>query len=113
MFNRLTELFETSDGSERQVVALTELMERAADWYNALADNVPRAKQKRHSGKGALRVRTAEFLPGVFRKRLGHPYHAHIATIATIISGIETDADFVKKVEAQEPAESDGNTGRD
>jgi hypothetical protein len=35
----------------------------------------------------------------VFRRRLGHAYHAQIAIIATVISGKETDADFVKKVE--------------
>jgi hypothetical protein len=103
-------LFEASDGSEHQIVAFTELIERTADWFGALADHVPRAKQFRHTGKGALRVRAAEFLVGVFRKRLGHPYHAHVATIATIVSGIETDADFVKKVDAQQ---SDGETGRD
>jgi hypothetical protein len=96
------ELLEASDGSERQVVPLTELMERAAAWFEARADHVTRAKHNRHTGAGALRVRTAEFLPGVFRKRLGHPYHAHVATIATIVSGIETNADFVKKVESQQ-----------
>lgn len=97
-----TELFEAADGSERQLVAFAELLERGARWFDALKDQVPRAKQNRHTGKGALRVRVAEFLPGVFRRRLGQPHHAHVATIATIVSGIETDADFVKKVEAQQ-----------
>jgi hypothetical protein len=98
----LTEFFEAADGSERQVVAFADLLQRAARWFDALKDHVPRAKQNRHTGNGALRVRAAEFLPGVFRKRLGQPHHAHVATIATIVSGIVTDADFVKKVEAQQ-----------
>jgi len=102
VFAPWTELFEASDDSERQVVAFPELMERAAGWFGALADHVLRASQNKHTGAGALRVRAAEFLPGVFRRTLDRPYHAHVATIATIVSGIETDADFVKKVEAQQ-----------
>ena len=104
-----TELFEAANGSERQVVALSELMERAGGWFDALADHVPRAKQNRRPGAtkrsaevADLRTRAAEFLSVVFRRTLGHPYHAHVATIATLVSGIETDADFVKKVEAQQ-----------
>jgi predicted component of type VI protein secretion system len=101
VFAPWTELFE-ADGSERQVIAFAGLLERGADWFDGLADHVPRASQNRHIGNGALRVRAAEFLPGVFRRRLDQPYHAHVATIATIVSGIETDADFVKKAEAQQ-----------
>jgi len=97
-----SEVFEASDGLKYEEVFLADLLERAARWFDALKDHVPRAKQNRHTGNGALRVRAAEFLPGVFRKRLGQPYHAHVATIATIVSGIVTDADFVKKVEAQQ-----------
>jgi hypothetical protein len=101
IFAPWTELFEAADDSERQIVAFSDLIGRAAAWFDALATQVPRAAQNRHTGNGALRVRAADFLPGVFRKRLGQPYHAHVATIATIVSGIPTDADFVKKVEAQ------------
>jgi hypothetical protein len=114
VFNPLTQLFEASDGSERQTVAFTGLLERAASWFDALAGHVPRARQNRRTGNGALRVRAAEFLPGVFRGRLGHPYHAHVATVATIVSGIDTDADFVKKAEAQQTsAGRRPETGRD
>jgi hypothetical protein len=97
-----TELFEAADSFERQVVAFSELQERAGAWFDALADRVPRAPQNRHTGNGALRVRAAEFLPGVFRERLGRPYHAHVAIIATMVSGIETDAGFVKTVERRQ-----------
>jgi hypothetical protein len=110
IFAPLTELFEASDSSERQVVALGELMARAADWFEVQADQVPRAKQNRRPSVPAawaeradLRTRAAELLPGIFRKQLGHWYRAHVATIATIVSkGIETDADFVRKVERQQ-----------
>jgi hypothetical protein len=102
VFAPWTEFFEAADGSERQVVPFAELLERAATWFDALANHVARAPQNRHTGNGALRMRAAEFLPGVFRKRLGHPYHAYVGTIATIVSRIPTDADFVKKVEAQQ-----------
>ena len=76
-----------------------------------LGDHVRRAKQNRHTGAGALRMRAAEFLVGVFQKRLGHPYHGHVATIATVISRIPTDADFVKKVEARQ-GERNGQGGK-
>jgi hypothetical protein len=97
-----TELFEAADSSERQLVAFVELLERAGGWFDALADRARRAKQNRHTGNGARRMRAAEFLPGVFRRRLGQPYHDHVGTIATLVSRIETDADFVKKVETRQ-----------
>jgi hypothetical protein len=108
-----TELFEASDDSERQLVAFAELLDRAADWFEALASHVPRAQQNRQTGAGALRVRAAEFLVGVFRRKLGRPYHAHVATLATLISGTPTDADFVKKIEARRIEPSDEESGTD
>ncbi len=97
------EVFEAADGLKYQEIMFADLLKRAAGWFDALVDRVPRAKQNRHTGNGALRVRAAEFLPGVFRKRLGHPHHTHVATIATMVSGgMETNADFVRKVEAQQ-----------
>ena len=106
-------LFEASDGSEREVVAFTELIERAGGWFEKLADHVPRAKQNRHTGAGARQLRAAEFLVGVFRRKFGRPYHAHVATLATVISGIPTDADFVKKIEARQIEQSVGESGTD
>jgi hypothetical protein len=99
VFGVWAEVFEASDGLKYQEVSLADLLERGTGWFTTLAGRVPRAPQNRHMGNGALRARAAEFLPGLFRKRLGQPYHAYVATIATIVSGIETDADFVKKVE--------------
>jgi len=97
-----TEVFEALDGSDRQVVAFAELLDKAAGWFEALAGHVPRAKENRHTGKGALRMRAAGFLVDVFKRTLGRPYHSHVGTIATIVSGIETSADFVKKVERRQ-----------
>ena len=105
----LTAVIEAS-GPERQVVPIAILLERGAAWFEALTQQVvPRSKQNRRPAAKASeayaderRSRAAEFLVGVFRRALGHPYHAHVATIATIVSGIETDADFVKKVEARQ-----------
>jgi len=107
IFAPWTELFEASDDSERQVVPFADLVDRAASWFDALSGHVPRAKQNKHTSAGALRVRAAEFLVSVFRKKLGRPYRAHVATLATLVSGISTDADFVKKVEARQIEPSD------
>jgi hypothetical protein len=101
VFSRWTELFEAADEPERQVVDFAELLDRAASWFDARGVQISRATQNKHTGKGALRVRAAEFLLGVFKRKLTHPYHAHVATIVTIVSGIPTYADFVKKVEAR------------
>jgi hypothetical protein len=105
----LTEVIEAS-GPEREVVPIVTLLERGAAWFEGQTQRVvARSKQNRHPAARAnetyadeLRSRAAEFLVGVFRKTLGHPYHAHVATIASIISGKQTDEDFVKKVEARQ-----------
>ena len=102
----LTAVIEAS-GPEREVVPIATLLERGAAWFEALTQQVvPRSKQNRRPAARAseayaaeLRSRAAEFLVGVFGETLGHPYQGYVAIIATILSGIETDADFVKKVE--------------
>ena len=111
IFIPMTELFKASAYSECEVVAFTELLERAGGWFGALAGHVPRGKHNRHAGAGVLRVRASEFLVGVFRRKLGRPYHTHVATLATVISEIPTDADFVKKVEARGIGPGDHDTG--
>ena len=113
VFAPWTGLFEASDDPQRQIVPFNEHLDRAAGWFSALGDDVQRAKYNRHTGKGALSLRAAEFLPGIFRKKLDHPYHAHVATIATIVSRIPTDADFVKKIEARQSKPSNHETGTD
>jgi len=99
------EWFEAS-GPERQVVPFATLLERGADWFRALAGRALRAEQNRRPAATAayaiaadLRTCAAEFLPGVFRRMLGHQFHVHVATIAEVASGLATDEDFVKKVD--------------
>ena len=98
------EVFEASEGLKYQEVISADLLERAAGWFGALSMPRPGQNRNRAYRPGALRMRAAEFLPGVFRKRLGHSYRAHVATIATVVSELETDEDFVKKVDRRRSA---------
>jgi hypothetical protein len=85
---------------------LSWLLDSAAASFDSMARPISRAKQHRRPAmtasaakQEALRSRAARFLVGVFRRALNHPYHRHVATIATLLSGVETDGDYVKKVE--------------
>jgi hypothetical protein len=101
---RPTELFEATDGSERQIVLFSDLIRRAASWFEDDL-HVPRARQNRRPSATAAKAQKAEFrdravewISSKFQERLGHPYDAHVATIAAVMSGLETTEDFVKKV---------------
>jgi hypothetical protein len=48
-----------------------------------------------------LRSLVARSLVQCFRKRLGSPYHSHVATITTLVSGVDTDTDYVKKIDGR------------
>jgi hypothetical protein len=70
---------------------------------------LPRAKQHRRPAKRAddgkkleLRRYTASVLAPIFRERLRDPHFNEVATIAELLSGLETHPDYVKKVEQQE-----------
>jgi hypothetical protein len=102
VFAPWTELFEAADGSERQIIAFSDLIGRAAGWFNALADHVQRATQNWNTNPGMLRRRVAEVFLRLFTERLGDPYYTHVAAITTIVSGTETHADFVRQMEAQQ-----------
>jgi hypothetical protein len=97
------EVFEASEDLKYQEVRFADLLDRAGDWFGALRVQ-PSGQNRRPSAKVAkaeraeLRVRAAKWLPGVFKKRLGHFYDAYVATIATVVSGCETDEEFVKTV---------------
>jgi hypothetical protein len=106
-FPPLTDLFGASDDLGRQIISFTELLERAALWFDVRAAQIPRAKQNKQTSKGALRFRAAEILVSVFRKRLNQPYYNHVAILASKISGTKTYADFVKKVDARQTRSSD------
>jgi len=84
---------------------LDVLLRRAAAEFEATAQNISRAKQHQHPSKKAneatqleVRSRAANQLARVFRKELRRPYHSHVATIVTLMSGVPTDDDYVKKV---------------
>jgi hypothetical protein len=95
-----------SSSKRRNVMPLDQVLEDAAALLDKAAKKITRAKQHRRPSKSTrvaeseeLRLRAASVLVHAFRDRLGHAYHGHVATIAELLSGITTDADFVKKVE--------------
>jgi hypothetical protein len=96
-----------SPNKSATTVSLAWLLDRAAASLNALAlEKIPRAKQNRSPAKRAseakqreLRSLAADVLVRAFHDKLGQPYHRHVATIATVLSGINTSPDYVKKLE--------------
>jgi hypothetical protein len=103
VFAPWTELFEAADDTERQIVAFSDLIGRAASWFDALAGHIPpRATQNRNTDPAMLRRRVAEVFLHLFTERLGDPYRTHVAAITTIVSGTETHTDFVRQMEAQQ-----------
>jgi hypothetical protein len=95
-----------SSSEEEALVSLSRLLDDAAPAIDAVSQRAPRATQNRRPAKMAsearaqeLRLGASKYLVETFRQHLGQPYHAHVATIATIVSKIKTDADFVKKAE--------------
>ena len=97
-------------------VPLAQLLDRAAASLDSMAHQISRAKSHRQPVKNAsaptqqeMRSR-ASFLAEVFRRALNHPYHSHVAVIATLLSGINTNADYVKKCERREPRDKTPRT---
>jgi len=60
------------------------------------------AKKPRDAERLELRRLAAGVLAATFRQNLNQPYHSHVATIVTVLTDIDTDADYVKKVEKRE-----------
>ena len=92
---------------ETAYIPLSDLLDRAATLLDLIAKRrVMPADQHRRPAKDRdeakrrdLRRRAMRFLTNAFREALGHPYHEHVAAIATVLSGIETSSDDVKKVD--------------
>jgi hypothetical protein len=88
-------------------VTLDWVLENAAALFDAVAErNIPRARQHRKPAKNPaidtqseLRRLAANVLVTAFREKLNHPYYSHVAAIVTILTGIDTDADYVKKID--------------
>jgi hypothetical protein len=84
---------------------LDQILESAAVSFDAMAPKIPRAQQnKQRTKEEELRWLASSSLVGLFHRRLKHPYHAHVATIAGHLSGVATDADYVKKIEKRSKA---------
>ena len=88
------------------IEALDVLLDRAAVALDLMARQIPRAKQHRNRSKEPnvvmryeLRSQAASTLVQTFRRRLRKPWHGHVATIVSLMSGLETDTDYVKKTE--------------
>jgi len=56
------------------------------------------AQSARMAEQLELRRLAISVLCDAFRKEFNQPYHSHVATIVTELIGIDTDADYVKKV---------------
>jgi hypothetical protein len=86
-------------------IPLDRLLDDAATACGLMADNIERAKQHRRPGEKAsvakqieLRSHAAIVLTERFREQLGQYFYSHVATIVGLLSGIETDEEYVKKV---------------
>jgi hypothetical protein len=108
---RLFEPFPIIQGSTGYVtiVPLDRLLAEAAALLDSRAREISRASTHRRraknpseAGQQALRERASTVLTGAFRRALDRPYHSQVATITSLISGIRTNEDYVKKLEMRE-----------
>src|SRR5262249_24417994 len=98
----------------RTVETLDALLDKAA---TALIRCAPPPRYHRHhprtvkgqpSNRSGLRADVVRTLLRCFRERLGAPHRSHVATIATFVSGVETDEDYVKKVDVRTKSNKTG-----
>jgi hypothetical protein len=80
-------------------------LEKAALSAASLAQTITRArhhrrpaKKKEQAQKEELRSLASTKFEELLRTFLGRPHYEHVAKIARLVSGIPTDADYVKKV---------------
>jgi hypothetical protein len=76
------------------IVPLDRVLDEAAASLDSLAKNISRP-----SARGSDQSEAAGFLATTFRKALKKPYHSEVATIVQLLTGIVTDADYVKKID--------------
>jgi hypothetical protein len=93
-----------SDGNSASLLPLDEVLDKAARSLNLIATRITRAPQNRRPSKRPekaqkeeLRSQIASRLVKILSERLGRPYHGHVAAIAHLMTGVPTDADYVKK----------------
>ena len=95
-----------SPNKREDTIPLDRLLSDAAAAFDEVSRKISPTWQHRKStskAKDAERLEltrlAASRLVTVFRTRLKHPYHSHVATIVTALTGITTDADYVKKID--------------
>lgn len=86
--------------------SLDELLDSGAALFDLMACKIARAtKHRRPASKVSvakrmeLRSHAASVLVTRFRKELRRPYFGQVAIIAHLLSGVETDSEYVKKIE--------------
>jgi hypothetical protein len=90
----------TAESEADTIEPLDRVLERAAEVLDFIARTIPRGGQQVETTSQQLQLRSrVAGLFGVFRKQLGHPYHSHVATLATLLSNIPTSTDYVKKMD--------------
>jgi hypothetical protein len=100
--DRVTEAFKLfqpcpiiqSPKRRKSIVPLDRLLDEAAASLDLLAENISRP-----SARGSVKSEAAGFLATTFRKVLKKPYHSEVATIVQLLTGKDTDEDYVKKIE--------------
>jgi hypothetical protein len=88
-----------SPSQSETIVSLDRLLNDAAASIDSVTKKIPRAHQHRKVDKLQLKHLATCRLVIEFRNNLGRPYHTHVAKIVETLTGITTDADYVKKVE--------------
>jgi hypothetical protein len=91
------------------IVPLDRLLEDVAASFDQAARKISGTRQHRNPAKkgrdaerSEVRRLAARALAATLRQNLNQPYHSHVATIVAVLTGIDTDADYVKKVEKRE-----------
>jgi hypothetical protein len=83
------------------IVPLDQLLDEAAASLGSITHRIPKARHHRKKANQELRFVAASCLVSTFREKLGLPYHSHIAIIVTLLTGITTDPDYVKKIDSR------------
>jgi hypothetical protein len=83
-----------SPKKQKSIVPLDRLLDEAAGSLDLLAENISRP-----SARGSVKSEAAGFLAITFRNVLKKPYHSEVATIVQVLTGKDTDEDYVKKIE--------------
>jgi hypothetical protein len=98
----------SSSSKSASPAPLDRVLDDAAISFELAAKKITRAKQNRPRSSGAriaqkeLRSRAVLVLLPAFRERFSRPYFNIVAIMAELISSIETDAEYVKKIEQQQ-----------